>query len=409
MAEDGYPPVPPLYLSRTQSTPDSTLWSQPTTTFLSQSERRPRRVPSESQLKLPKEPRALLHWMVPFTRNKDFVERAWFTNALHSSIDWLRRQPPSPQPDNVRRVTAIQGIGGVGKTQLALEYAYQQVRLGYSVFWVPAFDAASFEKAFRKIGRRLGVDGIENEGADVKKLVKAALEDTLTRHWLLIIDGADDVDLLFGDGGISLSECIPQQSRGTTLVTTRDAEVSQMLVGTEPHGYPSHHIEMGAMRRSESLKLLAKHIHHAGHPSTTSGNASATSGDASTAAGNSATTREMLDFLNYLPLAIRQACAYMTETQTSITQYVARIKAFQASSQMGPFDLLTHSFEAEGRYPWDRNAIAETWLITFDYIARRNTVAANYLRRAGSLPHSRNRKFVLMDFSNLGVNVRDNV
>jgi len=69
--------------------------------------------------------------------------------------------------------TAIVGLGGVGKTQIALEIAYR-IRDKYpdcAIFWVPAIDIVSFRNA----GQLLNIDGINDDSEDVVDLVKRAL------------------------------------------------------------------------------------------------------------------------------------------------------------------------------------------------------------------------------------------
>jgi len=111
----------------------------------------------------------------------------------------LERVPPDVDKDSCQR-TAIEGLGGVGKTQVALEAAFR-VRDQHphcSVFWAPAVDFTSFENAYQEIGQKLQVPGIEEDGADIKLLVKNAMSQESYGSWLLIIDNADDVELLFG-------------------------------------------------------------------------------------------------------------------------------------------------------------------------------------------------------------------
>ncbi|KAF7539124.1 hypothetical protein G7Z17_g12489 [Cylindrodendrum hubeiense] len=147
------------------------------------------------------------HRMVPFGRNEDFVGRE---AALSKLLD---RIPPMTIKDNCQR-TAIEGLGGIGKTQIALEAAFR-VHREYphcSVFWVPAVDATSFENAYREIGRLLGVKGIDSDEADVKTLVQATLSREDAGQWLLIVDNADDPELLFGPSG--LSKYLPFSSSG---------------------------------------------------------------------------------------------------------------------------------------------------------------------------------------------------
>ncbi|KAK3358406.1 hypothetical protein B0T24DRAFT_685482 [Lasiosphaeria ovina] len=112
---------------------------------------------------------------------------------------------------------AIEGLGGIGKTQLALEAAFRlrDNHPACSVFWVPATDIASFENAYREFGRALRVSGIDEMGSDVKPAVQMAL-CTSSHEWLLIIDGADDTDLVFEAGAgatwmaIQLLETVPE-------------------------------------------------------------------------------------------------------------------------------------------------------------------------------------------------------
>lgn len=84
--------------------------------------------------------------------------------------------PPSTSKDDYQK-TAIEGLGGNGKTHIALEAVYQ-VRDHYpdcSIFWVAAVDVMSFENAYREIGKALGIQELEDDKTDIKTLVKDAL------------------------------------------------------------------------------------------------------------------------------------------------------------------------------------------------------------------------------------------
>jgi hypothetical protein len=64
----------------------------------------------------------------------------------------------------------------VGKTHIALEAAYRirDLHPDCSVFWVTAVDTTSYESSYREIGRKLQLDRIEDDKADIKQLVMAA-------------------------------------------------------------------------------------------------------------------------------------------------------------------------------------------------------------------------------------------
>ena len=91
----------------------------------------------------------------------------------------LERIPPAAHPDVCQR-TVIEGLGIIGKTQVAIEAAHRirKALPDCSVFWVPAVDKTSFKNAFRDIGRALGLKGLDDENADVPKLVKRLSAET---------------------------------------------------------------------------------------------------------------------------------------------------------------------------------------------------------------------------------------
>src|SRR6266536_574038 len=111
-----------------------------------------------------------VYWIVPFRRNKQFIGR-------HSQLEELfAKLNPEDSEDDCQRV-AIAGLGGVGKTQIALEAAFriQKASPDRSVFWISATSTASFEMGFHDIGQALQIPGINEDKADVKSLVKTSL------------------------------------------------------------------------------------------------------------------------------------------------------------------------------------------------------------------------------------------
>jgi hypothetical protein len=81
------------------------------------------------------------------------------------------------------------------------------------VFWVRASDTTSFDNAYRNIGQQLGVPGLEDDKADVKRLVKTRLSKENTGNWLMIVDNADDFETFYNDDDAnrssSMSEYLP--------------------------------------------------------------------------------------------------------------------------------------------------------------------------------------------------------
>lgn len=281
--------------------------------------------------------------MVPFGRNEVFVGRE---NVLARLFE---RIPPSNNKDACQR-TILEGLGGIGKTQVALEAAYR-VREAYpdcSIFWVPALDLSTFENAYREIGRALEVPGIEDDQADVKAMVKAKLSHDDARHWLMIIDNADDKQLLFT--GSNLMSYLPFSREGSIVITTRNHQVAVEL---------DHNIiHLEEMSSEEAKELL-----HTGL------NENQFSDDKGTA--------QLLEQLSFLPLAIRQASAYMAcNSSISVSNYLGYCR----SNNDTLIRLLSKGFNDQGRYSSTMNPIAKTWLISFQQISRDNELAAEYLK-----------------------------
>ncbi|OAL53460.1 TPR-like protein [Pyrenochaeta sp. DS3sAY3a] len=294
------------------------------------------------------------YWIVPFGRNEDFVGR-------RSVLDWLVKELlPDSNPDDCQRV-AIVGLGGIGKSQIALEAVYR-IRdrdPTCSLFWVSAVDVTSFEKAYREIGQELKVDGIGDEKADVKTLVKEALSHDRAGKWLLIIDNADDMEVLYGTPGIgdstpgtSLAKYLPFSHKGSILFTSRSRKVAVDLVQSE-----NHIISIEDMSRDESIELLKTYVKDDLISDTES-------------------TAKLLDILANLPLAIRQAGAFMAKHQVSTKEYLATCE----SCEQDLVELLSEDYQDRYRYDNSQNAVAKTWLISFRDIQKYDPVAADYLK-----------------------------
>jgi KaiC/GvpD/RAD55 family RecA-like ATPase len=111
----------------------------------------------------------------------------------------------------------IYGLGGCGKSALALEFAYRVLadRAADRVFWVPAISQDSFALAYRKIATSLRIPGISDNNADINKLVKDTLSADSSGTWLMIVDNADDPAVLQGTvdgdlGSAQLSDFLPR-------------------------------------------------------------------------------------------------------------------------------------------------------------------------------------------------------
>ena len=250
--------------------------------------------------------------------------------------------------------TAVFGLGGVGKTQIALELAHR-TREKYgdcSLLWVPATNVESFQQAYLNIGQQLGIPGLEEEQADVKKLVQQYLSQKKASQWLLIFDNADDVDMWIGrtSSRASLIDYLPQSNQGSIVFTTRSRKIAVDLAH-------QNIVEVSEMDEETATQMLAKSL---ADPSLLK---------------NYQDTAELVKQLTFPPLAIAQAAAYINKNGIAFADYLLLLKDHEESA----VEILSEDFEDEARYQDVKNPVATTWLISFNQIRYHDPLAAEYL------------------------------
>jgi hypothetical protein len=250
---------------------------------------------------------------------------------------------------------AITGLGGVGKTQLALELVYR-IRAGQkncSMIWIPATNRESLEQAYLDIAKQLGISGYEEDKADVKRLVQGHLSKESAGQWLLVFDNADDIDMWIGkteQGSSRLMEYLPRSTQGSIIFTTRDRKTAVKLAG-------QNIIEVREMNETVATELLQKCLVN------------------KDLVNNRLDTTTLLEQLTCLPLAIVQAAAYINENRIALVDYLSLL----AEQEEDVVDLLSEEFEDDWRYRNVKNPVAMTWLISFEQIRYRDPLAADYL------------------------------
>ncbi|KAN0066846.1 hypothetical protein V8E54_015018 [Elaphomyces granulatus] len=282
-------------------------------------------------------------WMVPFKRNSRFLGRRNEIVQLEQKI--LNNN------DQVRKM-AITGLGGVGKTQIALEVAYRvrDRKPECSIFWIPSTSMEMVEQAYMSIGKHLGLKGTTT--AEMKMRVKAHLSSEKAGPWLMIVDNVDDMNIWLTSDGSSpaMDTYLPQSKYGFVLFTSRNRQLATKLVGLDV-------ISICQMDDKMATNLLRASLID------------------ENLVNDHRITSQVLDQLNYLPLAITQAASYINQTEISLTTYLSLLQ----SEEKVMVELLSQDFEDEWRYAEINNSVAVTWLISFKQIHRLNPLASDYL------------------------------
>jgi tetratricopeptide (TPR) repeat protein len=288
-------------------------------------------------------------WIVPFERNPHFTGRDSELANLEKSLF----------TEGYTTKVAISGLGGVGKTQLALELVYRtkEKHKDCSIIWIPATNMESLYQAYLDVARQLGLSGWEEQEADVNKLVQEYLSEDNAGQWLLVFDNADDIDMWIAKAGSeygtgSLIDYLPKSRQGSIVFTTRDRKAAVKLA-------QQNIVEISEMNEEVATRLLQKCLVR---PDLVNNDCSKDK-------------TELLAELTYLPLAITQAAAYINENGITLGDYLSLL----IDQEERVIELLSEEFEDERRYRNIKNPVATTWLISFEQIRRREPLAANYL------------------------------
>jgi hypothetical protein len=123
-------------------------------------------------------------WNVPFSRKPSFCGREALIADLRDALVSTR---------HTNTPHALFGLGGVGKTQLVVEYAYRHMADYNLVWWVRSGDALSLASDYARLATELDLP--EKEARDQSVIVQAVQRLLRREHgWLLIFDDASSPD-----------------------------------------------------------------------------------------------------------------------------------------------------------------------------------------------------------------------
>jgi len=224
---------------------------------------------------------------------------------------------------------ALYGLGGVGKTALANEYAWAFDYAYDVVWWIPAEDPADVRRSLATLGDRLKLPETADVDQAVRNVLEALASGNPRKRWLLIFDNANDP--------AALRTYLPSPtSYGHVLVTSRDERWAN-------EGRP---LEVDAFTRAESISLLRRRA-----PQLTDTDAD-----------------RLADLVNDLPLAVNQAAAWHAETGLSVDEYFGRYHEKLSLLAGVPLPL---------GYP---ETVAATFGVSYDQLSGRSLAAAQLLQ-----------------------------
>lgn len=286
-------------------------------------------------------------WAIPHARNPHFTGRVGLLAQLKQRFFSGESETPTRQ-SGTPLVQTLKGLGGIGKTQLALEYAYRSLAEGLytHAFWITAASAESLLTSMVALAELLP-DGFAQRERDQHKLgaiVKRWLE-CCPDPWLLIVDNADDLSLI--------PPYLPVRGHGHILLTTRASAVGTFAPA----------LEVDNMGIDEGIRFLLQRSQRLARATP----------------DQIAEARQVVVALTQFPLALDQAAAYIEETGCRISTYLRILQEHRLS-------LLARRGIQAHHYP---DSVVTTWSLSFQRLEQDNPAAVQLLRLCAFLTPDR--------------------
>ncbi|KAJ7115195.1 P-loop containing nucleoside triphosphate hydrolase protein [Mycena epipterygia] len=229
-------------------------------------------------------------------------------------------------------IFVLHGLGGVGKTQIALKFIEESASRFIDIFFIDSSSSETIDTGLKNIAN---TKSIGDSSQDALQWLRSK-----QKEWLLFFDNADDPKL-------DLNNYFPQCNHGNILITSRNPGLSV---------YADSHSAVGDMEETDAVDLL---LRSAAKEITES---------------NKVTSAQIVKALHYLPLAIIQAGAFISKSG-NLGSYLALYEKNRARL------LSQKPAQSHDNYAW---TVYTTWQISFEKLS---PPAAMFLQLCSLLHH----------------------
>ncbi|KAM0137652.1 hypothetical protein ACHAO1_003971 [Botrytis cinerea] len=252
-----------------------------------------------------------------------------------------------------RSCVILHGLGGIGKTQLAISYTRRHKEKYTAIFWLNANDEDSLKLSFRDIAQQvlryhpsttmLSSIDLDNDLDQVVSVVKNWLDSPQNTRWLMIYDNLDNPKTSNNpdNSAVDIRQFLPRSDHGSIIITTRSSQVKQ---GIQINVQKLLDIK-------EGLEIVSNMSGRKGIEEDPDAIA-------------------LVKELDGLPLALSTAGVYLEHVTTSFSDYLRLYKTSWLKLQTT--SPLLDSYEDRTLYT--------TWQITFDRIQQQNPASAQLLK-----------------------------
>ncbi|MGW7080303.1 FxSxx-COOH system tetratricopeptide repeat protein [Streptomyces sp. NPDC054866] len=253
-------------------------------------------------------------------RNPNFTGRERLLGELAERLDSGGTAAVLPE--------AMYGLGGIGKSQLAVEYVYVHQSAYDLICWISSERASGVINGLAQLAPHLGISHGSEAGTTVPAVLDALRRGDPYSRWLLVFDNAENAE--------SLAPYLPNSRLGTVLITSRNPHWDNV----------ARCLEVDVFERAESIKLLNKR-----GPELTEADAD-----------------QLADALGDLPLAIEQAAAWRAETGMPVQEY---LRLFKEKRSELLFESAPYAYQ---------QSIATAWNVSLDHVEQTNPEAIQLLQ-----------------------------
>lgn len=298
-------------------------------------------------------------FLVPYAENTNFVGQQEALQRL-KEISLL----PTKYPNKV----ALCGLGGIGKSQIALAYTfwYQRNFENHSIFWLHARDYDQLQDSLSLVAAHCRISQTEDTKVVLLDRLKLWLLDPTNGPWLMIIDSADNSDTFTKapeniqwhknqhghriTSSPGIGHYIPAPAHGKILFTTNNSSSAETLV------QPEHIIHVRSMNLQDSCTLLRSQLARTVlHKSDVEGYNSI---------WHENELEKLAGELDCIPLALMQAAAFIRQNNLIIADYLKMIEDHESEL----IKLLEHQFQAVSEGNEISKAVMSTWKVAIDHI-----------------------------------------